>query len=548
MSFTLSLPIQAPYLLFPVCNGGSKVILQLLSGGKMVREFNIELTPAGPADWWAFYDVSPWLGQTLELHTAEDLPAGQAEWLAHSVHTSPVPVGEPDLYHEPLRPQFHFTTRRGWNNDPNGLVYYQGEYHLFYQLNPFGIRWGNMHWGHAVSPDLLHWSELPVALYQRSLADMAFSGGGLVDADNTSGWKTGSEDPLVIAFTSTGRGECLAYSLDRGRSFTEAPGNPLIAHQGRDPKIIWYAPGRHWVMILYDERMQPGVLGRGPGGSVEFGYAIYTSPDLHSWQRQSFLAGDWFECPELFELEVAGRPGVKKWVIHGCIIHKLNSAYVVGSFDGQTFTPEMEPAPGHSGPAFYAAQNFNHDPLGRQVMLGWLQHAEYPGMPFSQGMTVPLELSLQPGTDQAAPYRLCFQPIAGLAGLRASSALHSGLSLAAANQQLAAVGPQELIDLDLTLPAEHAAVLQVGSYPLSWDPAAAVLSFAGQSAPLAPAGPTLRLRLLLDRGLTEIFAEDGRAAFAAATHQPSGVRPLSLSGPTDGISLAIHRLRSIWPE
>ncbi len=274
------------------------------------------------------------------------------------------------------------------------MVYAQGEWHLYYQHNPFGIKWGNMHWGHAVSQDLVHWTELPEALFQKSLHDMAWSGGGLVDSRNSAGWKTGTQDPLVVAFTSTGRGECLAYSLDRGRTLVEYPHNPIIAHRGRDPKIIWYEPGQHWVLILYEEPLEEGVGSGGHGTAASFGYAIYTSPNLNRWIRQSFIPG-WYECPELFEIDVEGQPGVKKWVIYGCVKNQADSAYVVGSFDGKTFTPEMQPIPAHAGPSFYAAQIFSHAPDPRHIMIGWLQGANYPGMPFSQGMTVPLELKLR---------------------------------------------------------------------------------------------------------------------------------------------------------
>jgi fructan beta-fructosidase len=260
--FSQELKIQSRYLHFPVRSGNPMVTFQMEIAGRLVREFNLELADAGRVDWWAFYDVSAFHGQVIRLRTLEELPKLQAAWLTASIRQSDDLIGAEDLYREKYRPQFHFTSRRGWNNDPNGLVYHQGEWHMFYQHNPFGVKWGNMHWGHAVSRDLVHWTELPEALFQKSLQDMAFSGGGLVDSANTAGWKTGAEDPLVVAFTSTGRGECLAYSLDRGRTLIEYPGNPFLPHQGRDPKIIWYEAGRHWVLIVYEEQPAGGVVGR----------------------------------------------------------------------------------------------------------------------------------------------------------------------------------------------------------------------------------------------------------------------------------------------
>ena len=157
------------------------------------------------------------------------------------------------MYQEKYRPQFHFSPRIGWNNDPNGLVFYKGEWHLYFQHNPYGWNWGNMHWGHAVSTDLVHWTQLPIAIYPFKYGDWVFSGGAVVDEDNTAGFKSGAEEVIVASYTSTGRGEAIAYSNDRGRTFTDYAGNPVVKHQGRDPKIIWYGPGKHWVMAVYDE-------------------------------------------------------------------------------------------------------------------------------------------------------------------------------------------------------------------------------------------------------------------------------------------------------
>ena len=154
--------------------------------------------------------------------------SGQDSGDLRAVVSSDTIQGAEDLYREKHRPQFHFSSRRGWNNDSNGLVFYQGEYHLYYQHNPYGWNWGNMHWGHAVSTDLVHWQELPIALYPRQFGDWCFSGSAVVDADNTGGFKAGEQDVIVAAYTSTGRGECIAYSNDQGRTFTDYPGNPVV--------------------------------------------------------------------------------------------------------------------------------------------------------------------------------------------------------------------------------------------------------------------------------------------------------------------------------
>src|SRR5205814_1436495 len=363
---------QKRYLNLPVKNGAAKRRLSLLVAGHTEREFEIELANAEP-DFWVFLDLAPFAGKEIVLN-ADHLPE-DSQGLKSIVQRDTI-KGAEDLYHEKLRPQFHFSSRRGWNNDPNGLVYSQGEYHLFYQHNPFGWDWGNMHWGHAVSADLVHWKELPIAFYPKQFGDWAFSGSAVVDKQNTAGWKTGSEDVLVAAFTSTARGECIAFSNDRGRSWQEFAGNPVVKHNGRDPKLIWHAPTSKWVMCVYEE------IGKTQN------IAFYTSPDLKTWQFQSRIEG-FFECPDLFELPVDSNRAKTKWVLYAG-----DGQYVLGSFDGKTFHRESGKHRLWYG-NFYAAQTFSATPDGRRIQIGWGNGITFPGMPFNQQMTFPCELTLR---------------------------------------------------------------------------------------------------------------------------------------------------------
>jgi len=164
--------------------------------GQTAREFDIELAH-GEQDLWVFSDMAPFEGKRLKIEV-DRLPA-DSEGLSMIFQSDELP-GADQLYKEKYRPQFHFSSRRGWNNDPNGLVYYKGEYHLFYQHNPYGWEWGNMHWGHAVSPDLVHWNELPIALYPQRYGDWCFSGSAVVDKDNTANFKT-ADEALTQPFT-----------------------------------------------------------------------------------------------------------------------------------------------------------------------------------------------------------------------------------------------------------------------------------------------------------------------------------------------------------
>ncbi|HSQ58076.1 MAG TPA: 2,6-beta-D-fructofuranosidase, partial [Gemmata sp.] len=349
------------------------------------REFDIELAVDEKPDYWAFADVSAFKGKHLGVKTL--LPAGSKALDALKL-ADDVPDAE-KVYREKHRPLFHFTSRFGWLNDPNGLVYHDKEWHLFYQQNPYGVNWGNMHWGHAVSPDLVHWKELGIGLYPKKYGDWAFSGSAVVDKGNTSGWGTKEKPPLVLAYTSTGRGECIAYSNDNGRTWTEYDKNPVVKHQGRDPKLVWYEKGKHWVMAVYDEFEKKQWI------------AFYTSPDLKTWTFASRIEG-FFECPDLFEMRVGvDGPGMK-WILHGA-----DGKYLVGDFDGKEFKPDHKKKQQLWFGKFYAAQTFdnvvphwNGNP--RRIQVGWAQGVTFPGMPFNQQMTVPVDLHLYPGDEKRA--------------------------------------------------------------------------------------------------------------------------------------------------
>jgi sucrose-6-phosphate hydrolase SacC (GH32 family) len=249
-----------------------------------------------------------------------------------------------DRYTEPYRPQFHFTPEQNWMNDPNGMLYFEGEYHLFYQYNPFGNKWGHMSWGHAVSPDLVHWEHLPLAIPEKD-GIMIFSGSAVVDAKNTSGFGKDGKPPLVAIYTGhreKRQDQRIAFSNDRGRTWTQYEGNPVLdlkMADFRDPKVSWHEPTQRWVMVV--------------ALSTERKVHFYSSPDLKKWEfagefgPAGSTVGIW-ECPDLFPLEVEGERGVTKWAL----IVNVNPGgpaggtacqYFVGSFDGKTFV--VEPGP-----------------------------------------------------------------------------------------------------------------------------------------------------------------------------------------------------------
>ncbi len=231
------------------------------------------------------------------------------------------------LYQEVYRPQFHFTAKKNWSNDPNGLVYYEGEYHLFFQHDHSNIEWGNILWGHAVSSDMVNWKQLANAIEPDELG-MIFSGSGVVDWDNTAGFQSCKQAAMVSIYTSAGKPftQSIAYSNDRGRTWTKYKKNPVLGHiigTNRDPKVIWHAPRKRWVMALYLDANN---------------YALFSSPNLKQWTRLSdiHLPGS-SECPDIFELPVDGDAENSKWVFWGA-----NGNYIMGTFDGCIFREESE--------------------------------------------------------------------------------------------------------------------------------------------------------------------------------------------------------------
>lgn len=370
---------EKKYLNLPVKNGAPKRLMTVKEGGKIVRQFQIELADATP-DWWAFLELKDFKGKKLTLvvdHLKEDSSALQAMEQSDRIK------GGENMYREKLRPQFHFTSRRGWNNDPNGLVYYDGEYHMFYQHNPYGWNWGNMHWGQAVSKDLVHWEELGEALYPDELGTM-FSGSAVVDEYNTAGLQKGREKTIVLLYTAAGNDsvlskgqpftQCMAYSNDRGRTWIKYEKNPVLPHvagSNRDPKVIWYEADRKWIMALYLDKED---------------FALYDSRDLKNWRElQRITIPGSTECPEFFQIG-----DDKKWVIYGG-----NGLYLVGTFDGKKFTKESGPHSMNYGNCFYASQTFNLSKKDkRRILVPWGQ-INLPGMPFNQMMGIPVELNLR---------------------------------------------------------------------------------------------------------------------------------------------------------
>lgn len=338
-------------------------------------------------------------------------------------------------YGERFRPQIHFSPEEKWMNDPNGMVYYDGEYHLFYQYYPDSTVWGPMHWGHAVSTDLVNWEHLPIALYPDEIG-LIFSGSAVIDWNNTSGFQNGEHPPMIAIYTqhdmeaeqkggsTTHQTQSIAYSLDKGRTWTKYESNPVIPNPGivdfRDPKVFWHEDSQKWVMIF------------AAGDRVK----LYNSDDLKSWKLQSEFGstygahGGVWECPDLFQLSTY--TGESHWIM----LVSINpggpnggsaTQYFIGDFDGKTFIPQQaedEIKWLDYGRDNYAGVTWSDIPKedGRRLFIGWMSNWDYaqvvPTEKWRSAMTVPRSLHL---VNQNSDLRVYSRPVSELKSIQAES-------------------------------------------------------------------------------------------------------------------------------
>ena len=517
--------VENRYLNLPVKRGAAKRKMRYVLDDRTLREFEVELADGAP-DYWVFDDVSDLQGKRLKIEV-DGVPA-DFKGLEAIATTDEIKGGD-DLYKEKHRPQFHFTSRRGWLNDPNGLVFSDGEYHLFYQHNPYGWDWGNMHWGHAVSADLVHWKELPTALFPRRFGDWCFSGSAVVDKSNTSGFQSGDLKPLVAAYTSTGRGECIAYSNDRGRTWADFKNDPVVKHAGRDPRLFWHEPSKQWVMAVYDESAGKQWI------------AFHTSPDLKEWKFQSRIEG-FFECPDIFELPVEDGDGAKKWVLYSG-----DARYMVGDFDGKTFTPDGQGKQQIWYGNFYAAQTYSNTPDGRRIQVGWGNGIAFPGMPFNQQMAFPCRLTLHKTADGP---RMFAEPVKEIDSLHGKKHAVADRMLKPGDNPLADLAG-DLFDLRAEFEPGDAEAFgfTVRGVPVVYDVKKQTLSCKGVAAPLKPREGKVRLQLLVDRGSIEMFGDDGRVALSVGVipaDDNHSLEVFSRGGAVRLRSLEAFEMKSAW--
>ncbi len=390
IDYELSFDVKNNYLLVPIEDNAPELEIQLSANDKNIGVPMYIRVAKSKIDYWIPIDVSDYKGEkvTLKFSLLNKNDVGYSQ------------IKQSDTFgfdsNENFRPLYHFLPEYGWMNDPNGMVFYDGEYHLFYQYNPYGSKWANMHWGHAVSKDLVSWEHLPVALEPDSLGSI-FSGSAIIDTENTAGF---GKNAMIVIYTSAGKTQTqsIAYSLDKGRTFTKYDQNPVLEDPTiadfRDPKVFWHSESNKWVMSLATQQ------------TITF----YGSKNLKQWEKLSEFgegigahSGVW-ECPDLFSLKYNGKT---KWVLFVSINPGgpnggSATQYFIGDFDGKTFKADKLPYPLwlDYGRDNYAGVTWSNVPEsdGRKIFIGWMNNWDYandvPPIHFSSANTLPRDLKL----------------------------------------------------------------------------------------------------------------------------------------------------------
>jgi fructan beta-fructosidase len=528
--------IDRNYLAFSICGGDYEkhCCMNLIVDGKVVRSAtgrnHDRLTPAS-------WDVSSLRGKEAKIELV-DRASGQwghlnVAGLALTDAPEVYPVATESLYQEALRPQFHFTARQwtmdrlqpgmrqeGWINDLNGLVYHDGEYHLFAQ------RWHKC-WLHAVSKDLIHWEELEPAFWATELDEGVQSGSCVIDHGNTSGLSSDPKNPAMVAFWSTvdNESQCISYSLDKGRTWTIRDKTPVLKFPERDPKVFWYEPGKHWCMFLY-------------GGGK---YHIFTSNNLLDWKDEKNPIDHSYECPDFFELPVDGSPSNKKWVLV-----QADGKYSIGSFNGKEFVSESERIAGDiNDHAFYATQSWNNTERadGRRIQTVWMRGSSFPNMPFNQQISFPCELTLH---KTPAGLRVLRKPIREIEKLHAGEATIKDLKLqSGAAKELGATGSLFRIRAEVEIPEGSRLKFLLRGVPLVLtDKSIQVIGTRGETI-----DKVKNVEILLDRGSLEAFVNDGEISSTNfVLPNLNGLSVAAEGGPVTIRSITVNPLKSIWQK
>ncbi len=488
-------------------------------------------------------------------------------------------------FEEIYRPQYHYTPKINWMNDPNGLVFYEGKYHLFHQYNPVGNTWGYMSWGHAVSEDLVNWEHRSVAIpYGEEEEEGIFSGSAVVDHNNTTGFGDGNTAPIVAIYTSAYGGDepnqaqSLAYSIDGGETFKKYEGNPVLNHEDpdfRDPNVKWIEEMDKWLMVVALPRQH----------KVQF----YASDNLIEWEHLSDFGpeggvdGIW-ECPDLFQLPVNGNSDEMKWVLQvdmnpGAIAGGSGSQYFIGDWNGTEFVPDDSNGEilwTDYGTDFYAAITWNNVPEddGRRMWVGWMNNWDYaneiPTDPWRSAMSIPRSLNLEQVQDQILMVQ---RPVEELQQLRKDHvqlqdiSVGEGEIISLSDQGLSGKAYEMIVDIDPGNSEVAGLMLRVGEgeetivgYDARSKTAFVDRRNSGQEdftdefgvrndAPALLVDGKIRLHIFVDWSSIEVFANNGVPVITNRIFPDSesrGIHVFAQGGTATFESIDFWPLSSIW--
>lgn len=558
------------YLMLPVQESTDDARINVLVDGNVAETIYVRLAKS-KTDYTVPFDLIPYKGHDVMLDVVIPQSRGSVREAKDDACWRGIALADTfdTANREKYRPAFHHTPRYGWMNDPNGMFYKDGRWHLYYQYNPYGSKWQNMTWGHSVSDDLVNWEHLPDAIRPNGLGSV-FSGSCAVDHDNTAGF---GNDAVIALYTSAGTSQMqsLASSTDDGLTFNIYPSNPVLTleSEARDPKVFWNDSTKEWNLIL--------------AHALDHEMLIFTSPDMKSWTLQSSFGkglgaqGGVWECPDLFELPVAGTDE-KKWVLL-CNINPdgpfggSGTQYFVGDFDGKTFKADTDAAGNVStkwldyGKDHYATVTWSDAPDGRRVALGWMSNWQYaadvPTMQFRSANTLPREMGLFRAPDGKVYASSAPSPeLEALRGKLAAKVKKTTVGRKARSFAL----PSEnggICEILMDIEASKAKTVNVvfsnsqgEKVVMQYDPAAATLSFDrtqsgitdfSEGFPAVTVTPTheasgrIALRIFVDRSSMEVFGNDGEFVMTNLVFPRTPYTALSVSA--EGGNAKVENLR-----
>lgn len=515
----MKIEIKHKYLVFPVNTYCPQIQHRFFYEGDLFCRLNIKIDKENPS-FTAYVDMSKYLGKTIELV----LPEG-----TETVFEQSDTMDIPNLYKEEYRPTVHFTTKNGWLNDPNGLVYLNGEYHMFYQHNPCEAKWNNMSWGHAVSRDLIHWTELDVAMWPDKNGEM-FSGCSIIDERNILGLQEGEDPTVLFYYTATDPlVQRMAYSTDGVKTLNKYDKVivPYIVDGNRDPSVIFCEEIDCYIMALYLEKDIFGIL---------------TSGDLLNWEMlQKFSIPGEYECPDIFPLNT--KEGERKWIIMGA-----RNRYMVGDMTKEGFIPCQDAVTlSHWGTA-YAGHSFTNTPDGRRIRIDW-DRWNIPNLKINGQMSVPNELTLEKHGDV---YYLCSNPVKEFESLYGKSTVLENVKLEKGSAKYIDATPGAHIIKMSCEPTDAVIEMNVFGSKFTFDFKENLISYAGErTAPLTAVSKKLDLTLIVDKYSAEFYLDGGKVLIGiidptVSINYDCPYVTLAASEDTVIEKLELCTLKSIW--